>query len=174
MGLTAQSLTKHPPASVAMIKGHLNQARNNQRSSTKAIPTPAPPDVPILTTDDTSHDPFPSSEPGNARTHHCDASVFAPATGQIYSDQTGKFVVASSAGNNYLMVVCNYDSNAILVAPMRSRTGPSILATLFQSIHARLVAAGLRPQLQRLDNECSEALKRFLLDETVNFQLVPP
>ncbi|KAI2496641.1 Reverse transcriptase (RNA-dependent DNA polymerase) [Fragilaria crotonensis] len=51
--------------------------------------------------------------------------------------------------------------------------GPCILAA-FTVIHARLVAAGLRPQLQRLDNECSEALKSFLTKEAIKFQLVPP
>jgi hypothetical protein len=172
MGLTAQSLNKHPPASVPMIKGHMDQARQNQRS-TKDSPVPSPPVAPIPVADTGTDDPFPVSEPGNARTHFCYASVFTPAKGQIYSDQTGKFVVASSSGNNYMMVVYDYDSNAILVEPMRSRTGPCILAT-FQIIHARLVAAGLRPQLQRLDNECSEALKSFLRDETIDFQLVPP
>ena len=54
---------------------------------------------------------------------------------------------------------------------MRSRTGPCILAP-FWVLHARLVAAGLRPQLQRLDNECSAALKQFLHDAKIDFQ--PP
>jgi hypothetical protein len=71
------------------------------------------------------------------------------------------------------MVVYDYDSNAIMVEPMRSRTGPCILAA-FQVLHTCLVAAGLRPQLQRLDNECSVALKRFVRDANVDFQLVPP
>ena len=55
---------------------------------------------------------------------------------------------------------------------MRSRTGLCILAA-FKVLHARLVAAGLRPQLQRLDNECSAALKRFLIDADIDYQLVP-
>ena len=173
MGLTAQSLAKHPPASVPMIKGHMDQARKNQRS-TKIAPTSAKPDTPVPSNEALANDvPFPTSEPGNTRTHVCFAAVFEPAKGQIYSDQTGRFVVASSTGNNYMMIVYDYDSNAILVEPMRSRTGPCILAT-FQLIHARLVAAGLRPQLQRLDNECSEALKTFLRDENIDYQLVPP
>jgi hypothetical protein len=104
MGLTAQSLTKHPPASVPMIKGHMDQARKNQRS-TKPAPAPAPPVAPIPLADIDTDDPFPISEPGNARTRFCYASVFKPAKGQIYLDQTGKFVVASSTGNNYMMVV---------------------------------------------------------------------
>jgi hypothetical protein len=55
---------------------------------------------------------------------------------------------------------------------MRSCTGLCILAA-FKVLHARLVAAGVRPQLQRLDNECSAALKRFLIDADIDYQLVP-
>ena len=47
-----------------------------------------------------------------------------------------------------------YDSNSILAEPIKTRSGPSILAG-FKILHARLCAAGHRPQLQRLDNECS-------------------
>jgi hypothetical protein len=169
MGLTTKTLRTYPPTSIAMIKGHLDQSRKNQRST--KLPTTPPPDVnpedpPIL-------ESFPLSDPGNHRSHHCYAACIDGATGQIHSDQTGKFIVASSAGHNYILVVYDYDSNAILVEPMRSRTGPCILAA-YQAIHTRLVIAGLRPQLQRLDNECSAALKTFLRDEAVDFQLVPP
>ena len=83
-----------------------------------------------------------------------------PTTGQIHTDQTGQFIVPSSTGNNYLLILYDYDSNSILAEPMRNRTGQCILLA-YKAVHARLVAAGLRPQLQRLDNECSEALKDF-------------
>ena len=172
LGLTVVGLRKYPPASVAMVKGHLDQSRKNQRS-TKPKTTPIP-TAPSLAPDSLPDDAFPASDPANTRTHQCFAAVFAPASaGQIYSDQTGKFIVASSSGNNYVLLVYDYDSNSILVEPMRSRTGPCILAT-FQTIHARLVAAGLRPQLHRLDNECSVALKTFLRDAEIDYQLVPP
>ena len=169
MGLTAKSLRKYPPQSVAMVKGHLDQTRKNQRSTKKPLDLPVPSDS---VTDDTD-EAFPTSDTTNTRSHHCYAAVFEPATGQIHSDQTGKFIVASSNGNNYILVVYDYDSNSILIEPMRSRTGPCILGA-FKVIHARLLAAGLRPQLHRLDNECSAALKKFLRDEDIDFQLVPP
>ena len=173
MGLTTKSLRQHPPQSVAMVKGHLDQTRKNLRS-TKQMPPVLMPGL-----DESNNDPpsvtFPISDPGNARTHYCYASVFDPAeaTGQIHSDQTGKFIVSSSTGNNYVLVVYDYDSNNILVEPMRSRSAACILAA-FTTIHARLVAAGLRPCLQRLDNECSEILKDFLRAESIDFQLAPP
>ena len=52
LGLTTRYLTKHPPPSVAMIKGHLDQTRKNQ-CSTKASPaaSPHPPPVPAVTKD---------------------------------------------------------------------------------------------------------------------------
>jgi hypothetical protein len=171
-GLTTTTLTKHPPHSFAMVKGHLDQTRKNQRStkSPPVVPEPLPPtDI----APEASFE-FPSSDHLNQRTHHCFAAIIEPATGQIHTDQTGRFIVASSTGNNYILVLYDYDSNSILVAPMRSRTaGPCILAA-FQLLHARLVAAGLRPQLQRLDNECSTALKQFLHAEHIDYQLVPP
>ena len=108
------------------------------------------------------------------RTHHFFAAIVDPTTtGQIYTDQTGKFIVASSHGHNYILVLYDYDSNTILVEPMPNRTGPCILRA-FQVLYSRLVTAGLRPVLQRLDNECSTALKQFLTDEAIDFQLVPP
>ena len=56
---------------------------------------------------------------------------------------------------------------------MRTRTGACILHA-FKAVHARLVTGGHRPQLHRLDNECSTALKQFLTTEEFDFQLVPP
>mmetsp|Transcript_27437 Transcript_27437/g.38787 ORF Transcript_27437/g.38787 Transcript_27437/m.38787 type:complete len:139 (-) Transcript_27437:325-741(-) len=56
---------------------------------------------------------------------------------------------------------------------MKSQTANSILKT-YQKVHAHLCSAGLRPKLQRLDNECSEALKTYMKEEKVDYQLVPP
>jgi hypothetical protein len=39
--------------------------------------------------------------------------------GQIYSDLTGRFPVTSSRGNKYLLVVYDYDSNAIIAEPRK-------------------------------------------------------
>jgi len=208
-GLSAQLVRKYPPQSIAMVKGHLDQSRKNQRStkmpsttpssipppksalpvSTKIvnvqspqgqhspkIPSPIPSILPSPVTEFTTSeadDTFPTSEPNNARTHHCYASIITPAAGKIHTDQTGQFIIPSSTGNNYLLIVYDYDSNSILAEPIPRRTGPCILLA-YQTVHARLVAAGLRPQLQRLDNECSEALKDFFTAESIDYQLVPP
>ena len=180
-----------------MIKGHLDQSRKNQRS-TKAhalleasppglaiLPAEPPTPLAILPADEanttlvhapvtTLDDFFPDSEPDNCITHHCFASVMTPSTtGQIHTDQTGQFVVPSSTGYNYLLILYDYDSNSILAEPMPRRTGLCILHA-YKVVHARLVAAGLRPKLQRLDNEASAILKDFMAEEGIDYQLVPP
>ena len=162
-GLTLDQLRKHPPRSIATAKGHLDQTRKNQRS-TKVI-------VPAVANDD-QEDFSPIPFPAGIKTHHCFAAVFEP-TGQIYTDQTGRFISPSSTGNNYLMILYDFDSNAILVAPMKNRQAASIVAA-YKVLHTRLCAAGFRPSLQRLDNECSQALKDFMTTEHVDYQLVPP
>ncbi|CAJ1938144.1 unnamed protein product [Cylindrotheca closterium] len=107
-----------------------------------------------------------------ARTHQCYATFFA-ATGQVYTDQTGKFVSPSSTGNNYIMILYDYDSNHIFAEPFPNRQAATILKA-YQRLHQRLCLAGLKPQLQRLDNECSTILKNFLHASEIDFQLVPP
>jgi hypothetical protein len=42
------------------------------------------------------------------------------ATGQIYTDQTGRFPITSSRGNKYIMILYNYESNDILAEPLKS------------------------------------------------------
>jgi hypothetical protein len=56
---------------------------------------------------------------------------------------------------------------------MPSRTAKSIVKA-YTKAHALLVTAGLRPQLQRLDNEASALLQQFMHNENIDFQLAPP
>ena len=76
-GLTLLTLRKHPPHSIDTIKGHLDQTRQNQRSTQlppiipdHAPTLPCPIDTDVRPTDNEIH------------THMCYAAVMAP-TGQI-------------------------------------------------------------------------------------------
>jgi hypothetical protein len=91
--------------------------------------------------------------------------------GQIYTDQTGIFPVMSSKGNTYIMILYDYDSNAILAQPIKDRTYPELLKA-FQVTEQELVARGLRPKLMKLDNEASKLLKTYLHQQNITFQLV--
>ena len=42
-------------------------------------------------------------------------------TGKIFTDQTVKFPAFSSRGYNYILVLYDYESNAILAEPIKSR-----------------------------------------------------
>jgi hypothetical protein len=156
---------------VATIKGHLDQFCKNLRS-TKKEPKESP-TTPVSNTDKVDNW-FPASEPSNKRSHHCYVALIKPErSGQIYSDLTGRFPIASSKGNNYLLIIYDYDSNGILAQLILKCTGPCILAA-YKVLHECLVAAGLQPQLQQLDNEASQSLKHFMTSEGIDYQLVPP
>jgi len=128
-GLTLHCLQLHPPQSIPMHKGHMDQACQNQQS-TKTKPT-----------DNATADSFPTQDPANMHSHFCYAAVLEP-TGQIYTDQTGQFVTPSSTGNNYILVLYDYDSNAIIPIPFKNWHSDNILAAYKQG-HAILCKAGL-------------------------------
>ena len=73
-------------------------------------------------------------------------------TGRIDTDRTGEFPVVSSQGNLYILILYNYDINAILAELMKPRKGGEILREyrkLFLHLHKR----GIWTKLQRLYNE---------------------
>jgi hypothetical protein len=110
-GITKKMVMKYHPTSAPMIKGHLDQSRQNQRST--------------KVTDETNEDYFPSAMATGLKIHFCYAAI--TSTGKIFTDQTGRFILPSSTGNTQLMEVYDYDSNYIHAEPMKSKTGPAIL-----------------------------------------------
>ena len=56
---------------------------------------------------------------------------------------------------------------------MKNRTEQEHLRA-YTKLHQHLVDRGLKPCLQKLDNEASTALKRFMTQQGIDFQLVPP
>ena len=97
--------------------GHQDQSRKNYRSTQVAKPPEKPP------TDDFTASPMITD---GTKTNHTYASVIdIPAsTGQIYTDQNGRFPVQSSEGHNYIMVLYDYDSNAILEPHLSATAQP--------------------------------------------------
>ena len=82
-------------------------------------------------------------------------------TGQVYTDQTGCFPVTFSRFNKYLMVIYEYETNFILAEPMKSRSKAKLVRA-YSKLHAYLTGRGLKPVLQKVDNEDSEGLKQFI------------
>jgi len=75
--------------------------------------------------------------------------------------------------NNFILIIYNYDSNAILTEVLKMCRADSILE-VYKCGHAQPCTTGLCPKLQCLDNKVSCALQEFMTDETIDFQLVPP
>jgi hypothetical protein len=156
-GLTPELVTQHLPKSIASVKGHLDQQRKNVRSTK---PTPAK-----LSSEA-------SFERLDQRTNVVFANIFEP-TGQIYTDLPGRFPIRSNRGNQNIFVLYDYDSNAILAEPMKNRTDRKMVRA-FKHLHAYLCDRGLRPKLQKLDNEALTALQHVMRQENIDYQLVPP
>jgi hypothetical protein len=155
-GVNEHAVEKHLSKSTSTAKGHLNQQRQNSRTTKiKAAQ--------IL-------DPEPDRDHGIKTQFVYAATIDA---GQIYTDQTGRFPVVSSKGNEYIMILYDYDSNAILAQPIKDRTAPELLKA-FQVMEQEMVARGLTPKLMKLDNEASKVLKAYLHQQNITFQLVPP
>ena len=166
-GLTSKLVRKHMPQSTPMIKGHLDQQRKNIRSTKPKRSMAAPKSLPGV--DETEQDLHPAQH--QQRTNY----VFADChdiTGQIFSDQPGRFLVSSISGHQHMMVVYDCDSNSILAEPMKSRSGTE-MRRAYQTIFEYLSKRGFRPKLQRLDNEVSRELKEFMEEKDVDFQLTP-
>jgi len=94
-------------------------------------------------------------------------------TGLICSNQTGRFPITSNRGNKYLMIVLDYDSNAILSVPIPSHAQNHLLHA-FSTIYDKLAAAGRTPTFVRLDNKVSHTTKAYMTNKQLKFQLVPP
>jgi hypothetical protein len=94
-------------------------------------------------------------------------------TNQIYSDITGRFPTTSLSGNKYILILYDYDSNSVLSAPMKNR-GDKEMIRAFDFLIQSIIIHGLKPHLQRLDNEASLALRNYLTKQGINYQLTPP
>jgi hypothetical protein len=153
--LTEHAVEKHLSKSTSTTKCHSNQQKQNARAS-KIKDTKV-----IVTEPDFDH---------GIKTQFVYAATID--AGQIYTDQTGRFPVLSSKGNKYIMILYDYDSNAILAQPIKDRTAPELLKA-FQAMEQEVVARGLESKLMKLDNEASTLLKTYLHQQNITFQLVP-
>ena len=96
---------------MATSKVHMHQTSNNLKSTkTQELKTP-------------EEEPM---KPLVQRTN----TVFTKITvhkRQIATDLTGEFPVTSNRGNKYLFVLYDYDSNCILIRPMKSQSGSKFI-----------------------------------------------
>jgi hypothetical protein len=163
-GLAARNIKMYPPVSKAMAKGHMNQECKNQRSSSDKH----------LDKDDIYGSYFlPDDEKLEERTHDCYVASHWTQDGQIFTDQTGKFLIPARSGNTQIMIMYIYDANAILAVPMKSKMAEAHLEA-YKTLVRMCIKAGFRPKLQKLDNEASQLLREYIDSESIQVNLVPP
>jgi hypothetical protein len=159
-GLTEANLRKHPPPAEATIMGHLDSRRKNIQSTKKGDLEEEPKDF------------FPSQPEDTTRSHYCLLTTAEPRH-LVYSDQTGRLPHPSESGNNYLLVAYDYDSNAILLRPIKNRTADALTEAI-KSVHNTLSKGGCQPKFHRMDNECPQQVKDYFHKRGVQYQLSPP
>ena len=108
-GLTAALVSKHLQIEIATEKGHLDQRRQNLRSTKTRK----------MQSLENSNEFLPIQEPLNERTHEVFMAVHE-VSGKIYSDQTGRFPHTSSRGMKYVMIFYVYDANYVKGIAMKN------------------------------------------------------
>ncbi|KAL7488941.1 hypothetical protein ACHAW6_014541, partial [Cyclotella cf. meneghiniana] len=153
-----KNVRKYYPETTETAKGHLNQTRQNVRSTKSQHPMEEYIHKQQLVRKK-AQDIF-------IKTYEVRETIF--------SDQTGKFPTRSQRGNKYIMVLVEIDSNAILVEPMKSRKDEEMIRA-YDALVGRLQRSGIQPKKHVLDNEISITMKAHI-DNKYKFllELAPP
>lgn len=157
-GLTSNNITKHLQETEHTAKGHLDQHRKNLQST--------------INQQVVDHDFHPIQIA--QITNETIAFIIDPKQlKKGFFDLTGRFPYTSSRGNNYIFVLYDFDSNAILSTPLKSRLAGEI-KNAWERLHDKLRARGIEPNTYIMDNEASKELKRAILKYKLKYQLTPP
>jgi hypothetical protein len=153
--VTVENVRKYLPKSEATAKGHKNQIRQNIRSTQPAVADPTP-------------------ESDMVQEYKC-KFIYAAImdTNQIYTYLTGRFPTTYLSGNKCILILYDYDSNSVLSDPIKNR-GDKDMVRAFDLLIQSLIIRGLKPSLERFDNEASLALRNYLTKKGIDYQLAPP
>ena len=150
-GIEEINFEKYIPNQEATAKGHMDQEKQGLQS--------------------TKQDFEPSKEEKSNTTM---TSIFPLTPKELsYSDQTGKFPFRSSRGYEYVMIIYDHDSNAILARPFKTRQAKELVDT-WKLLYNDLTKNGHKTKAFIMDNECSSEMKNALKKYNLEYQLVPP
>ena len=151
-GLTVDLVSKYLPVEIPTILGHQHRHKQGIRSTTaQAANVQLMPEPPV-------HEAYIKT-------------IELPHL--ICTDQTGKFPIQSRSGNNYLMILYDYDANAILGEPIPNRESTT-LQRAFMKLFKQILLKNYDPTIIRLDNEVSKEHMALLQEQELKVQLVPP
>ena len=156
--LNEKNVNKYYPDTDETVKGHLNQARKNVRSTKKKQKFEQANNVKALR---------------GKKIQDVYVKIYDTRE-TIFTDQTGQFPTRSQQGNKYIIVLVKIDSNAILVEPMKNRTDAEMIKT-YDKLITRLQRVGCQPKKHVLDNKISENMKNHIRGHyKFAIELVPP
>ncbi len=110
--LMEQNISKYYPKSNKTLKGHMNQARKNVRS-TKVKQAPL------------ELAEYPEMRGKKVQDTYRISTYEVRKT--TFSDQTGRFPTRSKSGNKYIMIMVEINSSAFSVKPMKSRKDAEVI-----------------------------------------------
>jgi hypothetical protein len=93
--------------------------------------------------------------------------------GIIAADLPGRFPTTSGQGNAYVMVMYDFDSNAINAVAIKNRKKESLIKG-YNEMYEDLKKAGINPVLHRLDNETSKYLIKEIEKKGMEYQIAAP
>ena len=156
-GLTESLISKHLPPSIATELGHLRQERQHLQSTASPLPS--------------NDDWFPQRE---TKTNDIIYAITSYTVKDVTAaDLTGRFPYTSSRGNQYVMIMYNYDANVIWGLPLKSRNA-TVIVEAFETLNKKFVKGGFKPNLFIFDNEFSGKFRAAVENENINLQLVTP
>ena len=106
------------------------------------------------------NDFFPKVLPHESKPTYDCMALLIPFTAKTkgYLDLTGRFPYTSDRGNQYILIIYDYDSNCILATATKIRqTGE--LAQAFIDLHSTLNNRSAAPNVYILDNNFSSEMK---------------
>ena len=159
-GVDTLNFSKLLGTPMATAKGHLDGERKNLQSTKQS------------TNLDCNFPKQINNKTNNIFATIADTKSIVTQDNKAFMDLTGRFPHRSSRGNQYIVIVYDYDSNAILCEPIKSRQAKDIF-TAFTKCEEKITKAS-KPSLYILDNECAADLKRSILKNNQNYELVPP
>ena len=92
----------------------------------------------------------------------------------LATDLTGRFPTISGRDYNYIIVCYIFDTNGIIVRPMKNRSVAEHIR-VYNDIFGYLEKQELCPAVHKMDNECPQELKDIIVHQNKNkLELVSP
>jgi hypothetical protein len=146
--LTEQNVSKYYPKLDKTLKGHMNQARKNFRSTKMKR-------APLELAE------YPKMRGKKVKDIYISTYEVRKTT---FSNQTGQFPTCSKSGNKYIMIMVEINSSAILE-----------MIRAYNTLLLHLRQAGIVPKKHVMDSKVSENMKNHIKDNCrLTVELIPP